>query len=83
MKISMDGFRTNLIRDYNKCIVDIVSSLDDNVDCYSDREQILRDIEESFDSIRSDINLLLCLYDPENEDKYFINMADKGESLYL
>ena len=80
MSISMDGLRHNLARSYNKVVRHLKEHITDNL-TDNECEELHEELDEDFDELRQNIGFLLCVFDPDENDKDFTDMSEEIDNL--
>lgn len=80
MTVNMDGMRRNLVRSYNEVVRRLKEHIVDNLTDY-ECEELHEELDEDFEELRQNISILLCVFDPDENDKCFTDMSKEIDNL--
>lgn len=80
MTVSMNGMRHNLVRSYNKVVRHLKEHIVDNL-TDSECEELHEELDEDFEELRQNIGFLLCVFDPDENDKNFTDLSKEIDNL--
>lgn len=80
MTVNMNGMRYNLVKSYNKVVRHLKEHIVDNLTDY-ECEELHEVLDKDFEELRQNIGILLCVFDPDENDKDFTDMSEKIDNL--